>query len=157
MFGIDFWLGYIIGSSDNTSYNSYHEKDGNGFFTLIFFLILIGLFVPAMGILGYEIGEEIKNINLLKWGISILCIYLLTFKSMEIIIYPSKKIFALFPKFSNEIILNMILLILLLLLGYTYLFIESKIDFISDNKVLNGLLYFYQNLFADIVNWLFKA
>jgi len=149
MFGTDFWLGYMMGISEDN--NCHNENNEGGFFTTIFEIITIGFFVPAIGILGYEIGEQIKNINLFKWGMSILFVYFLTFKSMEVIFYPYRKISK---SFSNTIILDIMSLFLLVQLGYYFLIVESKIDFMSDNKILNGLIKFYENVFSIFFNWL---
>ena len=149
MFGTDFWLGYMMGSSEDNNCNN--ENNEGDFFTTIFGIITIGFFVPAIGILGYEIGEQIKNINLFKWGMSILFVYFLTFKSMEVIFYPYRKISKSFP---NTTILDFMSLFLLIQLGYYFLIIESKIDFMNDNKILNGLIKFYENIFSIFFNWL---
>jgi len=155
MFGTDFWLGYMMGSSeDNNNNHSNNEKHEGVFFITLVLIITIGFFVPAIGILGYEIGEQIRNINFFKWGMSIAFIYFLTFKSIAVIGYPYRKISKLF---SNTIILDTMYLFLLLQLGYYFLVIESKIDFISDNKILNELIRYYENIFTIFVNWLINT
>ncbi len=128
-----------------------------GFAGMIIFLASLGLYMPAVSILGYEIGQYVLNINLVKWGSMIVFIL--------ISIYPLVIFAQLVVQYSKTFINFIILVPLFIGIGSTLLLLEA---YFINNSVLNILIGTYTNLsiwlytnignlIVNIVNWLLSS
>ncbi|WP_428739836.1 hypothetical protein [Sulfurimonas sp.] len=148
-----FWLGYLLGSSDD---NNNHQDSGdfwdgvNGF---IFLLVFLTTYIPIAGVIGFKLGQVINDINLLKWGLTILFI-LLTYKSLYFIGTPIRYIMN---PFKEGTIKDILFHTLFFLQGYILLVLVTHMKFLDQDKILPGFLNFYNNIFSKIFHWLFAS
>ena len=141
----DFFVGYWLGKSDN--------DDDNGS-TLDFFILLLKLFFFGypLGVVSYEIGRMIYDINLIKWGLVAFSVFFIMPLIAKFVYNTVKRIIENLDSFILRLFLGLILFFIISA-SISYSIAKLGSLFIIHNELLIRIA----NIYESLLKWLFSS